>query len=123
MIQQGISELLEGGQTPTVDEIIKQIDQMIQQEQQAALAQQAQTQEAANNPIELSPTAAPDAAEMDPMAAMGEMGPEMGGETGGLDQLMAALGGGQAGMGEETPTNMEEIQELASQPIELEQNE
>jgi hypothetical protein len=36
---------------------------------------------------------------------------------------MAALGGGQAGMGEETPTNMEEIQELASQPIELEQNE
>jgi hypothetical protein len=60
---------------------------------------------------------------MDPMAAMEGMAPQMGGETGGLDQLMAALGGGQAGMGEETPTNIEEIQELASQPIELEQNE
>jgi hypothetical protein len=123
MLQQGISELLEGGQTPTVDEIIKQIDQMIQQEQQAALAQQAQTQEAANNPIELTQAGAPASAETAPMSPMGEMGPEMGGETGGLDQLMAALGGGQPGMGEETPTNMEEIQELASQPIELDQSE
>jgi hypothetical protein len=55
LLQQAVKEIIEGGQTPTVDQVIQAIEQAISQQVQLEQAQQAQTQELANQPITLEP--------------------------------------------------------------------
>lgn len=103
MLQQAIKEILAGKETPTVDQIMMQVEQMIKQQEQLAQQQQAEQQALAQKQqMQQDQLAAQNTMQQVEMETeeMGEQPEQMGGEQGGMEQeqlgqIMQMLGGTQ----------------------------